>query len=300
MSVPVKSEEDPILPSHARLHRVLALLPGLFRPVETKLRNSSTQVHLRGSFSNGNALAGYSGPQCSGQDLWVLQGLLGLATAGHDSSIDWQAVHERLEIASSFHRLALTMGHASAGQTKTNASLESSLQRLSAGLLSWSEGTEPAVKLPILEVLKSPSSGTAPVASSAPAIRARRRGFQVSLHPLLAEGVRAVGKDTHHLKLNLTEVRRLETQAARLLHHRFTQANVGSSVEYGRDTLEGYIAPAGSSRHQRRRLSDRLDVALAELQGLEWNVELMGELTVSGVPKYQITRVNGPLSKSLT
>lgn len=285
------------LPTEARLHRVVVLLPNLFRPVETRLRNVSVPaVQHKGTFSGGNAVASYQGPQLSGLDLWVLQAVLAEATSLHDSnraSRDPKTGH--MDMACSFNRLGQVMGHASAGQLKTNASLEASLARLQAGKMSWSEDQAPAVMLPMLSVIVGPGHASSPQEGVTGLAGGRRKRLCLRLHPLLAEGVAAVGQEKHHLKLQMSEVRALKAQSTRLLHHRLTQSNLGVPVEYGRDTLTGYIAATGASRHQQRRLNERLDAALNELEALGWTIQLMSELTVSGVLKYKITRLNpGP------
>ena len=99
----------------------------------------------------------------------------------------------------------------------------------------------------------------------------------------------------------MNEVRRLGSDAARLLHHRLCHLNLGQETEHGVDKLVGYMAGEEASaltRHQWRHAREKLDKALSELERIGWGASDAG-LSLQGIEKKLIRRPTMPASAAV-
>lgn len=96
----------------------------------------------------------------------------------------------------------------------------------------------------------------------------------VALNPRIAA---AVMGDTPHARIDLAEVRQLESDPARLIHqHLCGWLDPGKAGEVGIDRLAGYVwpDPATNAATIRSRVM-RVRKALREIEGLGWRVEVL-------------------------
>ena len=96
----------------------------------------------------------------------------------------------------------------------------------------------------------------------------------VALNPRIAA---AVMGDTPHARIDLAEVRQLESDPARLIHqHLCGWLDPGKSAEIGIEKLAGYVwpDPAANDAAVRWRKA-RVRKSLSEIEALGWRVELI-------------------------
>lgn len=258
--------------THARHDKAHCLAPGLFRSLK---RGDRHRMKLDVVYElDDGARVEFKGPEPLGSDdLRVLQGLVAMAgpqgmiltptprtAAGEQLRLSleprWDAVTANtLVVKDSFYALAREIGY-SLTSGGTLRSIRESIERL------WT-----------ISIIAQDSSG-------------RRQGYRllsgyasdtdrgklyVALNPMLAK---AVLGQLPHARINLSEVRSLKGDVARLIHQRLCGwLDPGQSARVGIDTLCGYAWPvpgqAGSSRRMRRK---RIRTALSELVGLGWTV----------------------------
>jgi len=279
---------SPVLPGTAKLHRSVVLIDGLFRGVAKAAKGARPLVEHVGDFDHGKAVARYTGPQLGADDLRLLQAVLAVATTAPRTRTG--GPFAPLEVRCTLEALGLAAGYEAAGSGGVNKGFKKSLARFAEGGLAW-EST-PAQSIPSQAILAQDLSG-----ASLPPRRGLARGtgratLSLVLHPLLASAVRAGRARTHFLQLDMNEVRRLRSDAARLLHHRLCHLNLGEEKEHGVDKLVGYMAGEEASaltRHQWRHDREKLDSALSELERIGWGVSNAG-LSLQGIEKKLIRR----------
>jgi hypothetical protein len=280
--------------THARCDPAHCLAPGLFRSLK---RGERKKLKLDVTYAYGNDSMRFWGPEPLGpDDLRVMQGLVAMAaTSGdsgrgillkHDSEsetgqqlrlfldLEEEAIKKDVMVAKgSFRQLARELGYATDGGSQFRTIRESIERLWAVSVIVESDGKRQGFR--ILSEYASDGVGGR---------------LLVALNPRLAEAI--VGKRSH-TRIDLAEVRALQTDPARLMHQRLCGwIDPGKFGRVELDTLCGYIWPAVASnantvktRHRTARKS------LSELEMLGWSV------TEYSKAKWEIGRPNTrPLS----
>ena len=118
----------------------------------------------------------------------------------------------------------------------------------------------------------------------------------VALNPQITEAI--LGR-RRYTRIEMAEVRALQTDPARLIHQRlcgWIDPGKARRVEF--DTLAGYVWPDQANAEAMRKRRQRIHKALAELMVIGWNVSeyAKGKLEIRR-PKPVVTFTNGHLSK---
>lgn len=259
--------------THARHDRAHCLAPGLFRSLKRGERKTSK---LDVTYTFGNESIRFWGPEPLGSDdMRVLQGLVAMSgpegvilkaepdtEAGKQLRLALFDVKEiedagknALVVQGSYRELAKEIGYSVDSGGAFNV-IRASVERL------W------AVSIIV-------QSGK------------RRQGFRllsgyasdegtghlfVAINPRIAAAV--IG-DTEHTRINMNEVRALQTDPARLIHQRLSGwIDPGKSGRVELDTICGYVWPddvATPSTTRQRRVTARK--SLAELSTAGWTVD---------------------------
>ncbi len=254
--------------THARHDHMHCLAPGLFRAISPgQRRRDKLDVVYR--FGGGNQIE-FSGPEPLGaDDLRVLQGLVALAGLESQSckiepvaqgetgeilrdllqlrgTADQQDV---LVVKSSLRKLAKEVGYANPRDTNT---VRRCVERL------W--------KVSVIAQVSGQRSGFRLLANYVS--DALTDGLFVALNPLLTSAIMGSGR---HVRIDMTEVRRLKGSIARLLHQRLCAwVDGGQSRVVQLDTLVAYIFPEEASMATHRKRQSRVRQALGELAELGW------------------------------
>ncbi len=253
--------------THARHDPVHCLAPGLFRSLKRGERKHS-KLDVPYDYGNGTHIE-FSGPEPLGaDDLRILQGLV--AMAGLDGCLlppepktevaqqlrqslepKWDAIHENaLLVRVSYRALAREIGYANPDDTQA---IKECIERL------W--------KVSI--ILKNGEIRQGFRLLSEYASDEQNGKLYVALNPLIASAVFNGGQ---HIRIDMGEVRLLQTDPARLMHQRLCGwINPGKSGRVKLDTLCGYAWPNQTTNPnaiKKRRQTARK--ALAELATLGW------------------------------
>lgn len=244
------------LPAFARMSMAVAHAPSLFQA----LPKTGKIEYLELRYDVGPLSYRLVGPQLGTTELRVLQALVAIATgrqAWNDpgavvvsSPLDKVAwlLNQSARITTSYNEIARAAGYAANSGAMTRR-IRKALERM--------YGVQVFVA-----VVGSPKDFEAGRLFTQ--LNGRDDGLCVGMCPVLAAAI--LGTPGGYLRLDMTEVRRLESDAARLLHQRLHWINAGECREVSIDVLCGYIWPEatgnGSTRRGRRR---HLRKALDEL-----------------------------------
>lgn len=258
--------------THAKLPKPFVHAPGLFRNVSKKSERNKLDI----TYETGDATFCFVGPEVlTATDLRVLQGLVAIATKRVYQPLGVRQLlrdgrAERLGLALTgdalTHRkqhtiavrvnlsvLASAVGYARPGGA-TRRMLRESIERLSCVTVS----------------VRRPSfAGSYRIVSKC-SIDTSTDELVVALNPILTTAI--LGKK-EFLRIDIDEVQKLSSAAARLIHNRLHWINQGTSGFIALDTLCKYVyadAPttAVSTKKRRREVRD----ALQELVDLGWSV----------------------------
>jgi len=273
--------------THARHDPAHCLAPGLFRSLK---RGERKKGKLDVTYTFGQDSLRFWGPEPLGpDDLRVLQGLVALAAvsgdngrgivlrpdteneAGQQLRLSLDLKFDALEkdamvVKGSYRHLAKEIGYTedSGGAYKT---IRASIERLWAvSVIAERGGKRQGFRI-LSEYASDEDSGK----------------LFIALSPRLAE---AITGDRQHTRIEMSEVRALESDQARLIHQRLCGwIDQGKSGRADIDTLCGYVWPGdaaagATARKQRQRIRE----ALPELERLGW---VFDEYTKG---KYEIKR----------
>lgn len=264
--------------THAKHDRAHCMCPGLFRSFA---KGSRGKQPLKVTYDYGEEKIEISGPELLGAfDLRVMQGLIALAgLAG--LTIDMQqpktetgerlvqamepvglAVKEQaIAIRGSFYELAREIGLANPDGGKEARLIRDSIERI------W--------KTSMIVEKGGRRRGYRLLGDGYESTGERGGRLQVSLNPRVATAILG----GQHTRIDMREVRQLQTDPARLIHQRlcgFIDAGEGHPTPISETTLAGYVwhdahAEPGSSTYRMRRKV--IGAAMDDLAALGWTVE---------------------------
>lgn len=256
--------------SHARHDPAHCLAPGLFQSLK---RGDRKKLKLDVVYEYGDAKRiEFSGPEPLGaDDLRILQGLVAMAgPSGLILSPDpvteggkqlrmflepkWDAIEaDALVVKGSYRALAKEIGYANIDDSKP---IRDCIERL------W--------KVSIIAQNGRKRQGFRLLSEYASYASDEAEGrLYVALNPLIAQAV--IGGQ--HIRIDMNEVRGLNSETARLVHQRLC-----GWIDYSKagkvtiDTLCGYAWPAEASQSTMRKRRQRVRAALPELVSLGWSV----------------------------
>lgn len=261
--------------THARLDPAYCLAPGLFR----SLKKGDRKKHkLDVTYTFGEDRIEFSGPEPLGtDDMRVLQGLVAMAAITGETGrgillkpdtqstegkqlrlfldLRWDAAEQDSMIAKgSYRQLAQELGYAtdSGGSFKT---IRESIERLwKVSIIVQRQGRRQGSRI-LSEYASDEDTGK----------------LFVALNPRIADAI--VGTRPH-TRIELSEVRKLETDPARLMHQRLCGwIDQGKSGRASLDTLCGYVwTDATNNKNTMKTRRQTARKALAELVGVGWTV----------------------------
>lgn len=261
--------------THARHDPAHCLAPGLFRSLKKGERKTKK---LDVTFQFGDDSIRFWGPEPLGaDDLRVLQGLVAMAAVSGDGGrgimlrpdtdneagqqlrlwldLKWEALEmDALVAKGSYRQLAKELGYAAdaGGVFKT---IRESVERLWAVSVIVERGAKRLGFRILSDYASDEETGK----------------LFVALSPRLAGAI--VGGQ-RHTRIDMAEVRALQSDPARLIHQRLCGwIDCGKEGKIQIDNLAGYVWPEASSPATMRQRRKTVKKALAELAGLGWGVQ---------------------------
>jgi len=266
--------------THARHDPAHCLAPGLFRSLKRGERKTN-KLDVIYEFGNSQRIE-FSGPEPLGaDDLRILQGLVAMAgpsglvlspepktTEGQQLRLfmepKWEAIQQdAMVVKGSYRSLAREIGYANIEDTKP---IRECIERL------W--------KVSIIAHVKGKRRGFRLLSEYSSDEKAGK--LFVALNPMIAH---AVMGGRQHVRINMNEVRALNSDPARILHQRLCGwIDPGKSGRVELDTLCTYVWPDKASQSTMRKRRQRAKESLPELMQLNWTV------TEYARSKFEITR----------
>lgn len=279
------TQNDPSRKQHVLLFAqhepALCLAPGLFQTLSAKSR-SAEKLHVVYNFNLSTQLT-YTGPEKLGvDDMRILQGLVGFATLTakryeQSTEVPPQDVQrllvERLKIEgnsaepsvqilnTTYPQLAIEVGYSSPSGGSTYTKVAASVARLSqvrVVQLTHGDGRFEEQSFQLIAYIEVVSS--------------RKRELFVALNPRLSAATQAkAGKQ--YFRIDLSEARRLRSDATRLLHQRLHWLNPGSKDSLRWETLASYVwHDETDNPHTQKTRLRALKKHLSELRMAGWSV----------------------------
>lgn len=254
--------------THAKHDTAHCCAPGLFRALR---RGSRRTEKLDVTHQFGDLVLQFVGYQpLGGDDLRILQGVV--AQTSHDRVLLTPSPSDPVAV-----QLRKDLNASGDAQEKDAIVCQLSLRSLlhEVGMCS-SSGKNIASAQAILKRLASVTvfvtkgSKTASYHMLSYAVDQATGVLHVALNPRFAEAILG-GK---HTRIDLTEVRKLKSDPARVIHQRLCGfVDIGSSRTVSVGTLCQYVwhQPAGSAVSQRKR-RERVRKAVSEIEGCGWFV----------------------------
>lgn len=255
--------------THARHDPVHCLAPGLFRSLKRGERKRS-KLDVVYDYGNGKRIE-FSGPEPLGaDDLRILQGLVAMAgpcglvlssdpqtEAGRQLRLflepKWEAVQQdAMVVKGSYRSLAREVGYADIDNTRP---VRDCIERLwKVSIIAQNGRKRQGFRL-LSEYASDEQEGK----------------LYVALNPLIARAIMG----GQHIRIDMAEVRKLQTDPAHLIHQRLCGwIDLGKSGRVELDTLCGYVwpdEPANPNTIKKRRQTARK--ALAELAAVGWRLD---------------------------
>ncbi len=257
--------------THIQVDPIYCLTPGLFRSLQRGERKRS-KLDITYVFGNGKKVE-FSGSEPLGaNDLRILQGLTAMAgvdglilntepktAAGKELrkalDLKWDAINEKaIMVKGSYRALAKEVGYANIDDTKL---IRDCIERLWKVLVIVDDGNGKRMGFHLLSNYASDEV---------------TGNLCVALNPLLVSAILGNGQ---YVRINMDEVRALNSDVVRLLHQRLCAwINFGKSGRVEIDTLCSYVYPditTNLSTIKKRRQT--VKKALVELISIGWIVE---------------------------
>jgi hypothetical protein len=268
--------------THARHDPAHCLAPGLFRSLQRGERKRR-KLDVVYDYGNGKRVE-FSGPEPLGaDDLRILQGLVAMAgpsglvlspepqtEAGRQLRLSlepkWDAVRDdAMVVKGSYRALAMEIGYANPDDTRP---IRECIERL------W--------KVSIIAQSGSKRQGFRMLSEYASDQQEGK--LYVALNPLIA---RAVMGGAQHVRIDMSEVRAIRTDPARLIHQRLCGwVDPGKSGRVELATLCDYAWPSKANDNAMKRRRGIARKALSELATLNWKINEYAK------NKFEISRPN--------
>jgi hypothetical protein len=254
--------------THARHDPAHCLAPGLFRSLKRGERKRG-KLDVVYDYGGGKQIE-FSGPEPLGaDDLRILQGLVAMAgpgglvlspepqtEAGQQLRLflepKWEAVQQdAMVVKGSYRALAREIGYADPDNTRP---VRECIERLwKVSIIAQNGRKRQGFRL-LSEYASDEADGR----------------LYVALNPLIAQAVMGGGR---HVRIDMDEVRALQTDPARLIHQRLCGwIDPGKSGRVELDTLCGYAWPVQASTEAVKKRRQVARKALDELAALGWTV----------------------------
>ena len=260
--------------THARHDPAHCLTPGLFRSLK---RGERKRLKLDVTYTYGEDSIRFWGPEpLGGDDLRVLQGLVAMAAISGEGGrgivlsqepkteegqqlrlwldLKWDAIEKDSMVAKgSFRQLARELGYAEDGGSQFKTIRECIERLWAVSVIVDRAGKRQGFRI-LSEYASDEQEGK----------------LFVALNPRLAE---AVMGERPHSRINMVEVRALQTDPARLMHQRLCGwIDPGKSGRAELDTLCGYVWPDQASPEAMKKRRQTARKALIELTAVGWTV----------------------------
>lgn len=262
--------------THARHDPAHCLAPGLFRSLKKGERKTSK---LDVTFTYGDDSIRFWGPEPLGaDDLRVLQGLVAMAAVSGESGrgimlrpeteseagqqlrlwldLKWEALEMDAMVAKgSYRQLAKELGYADADGGKRFRLIRDSIERLWAvSVIVERNGKRQGFRI-LSDYASDATTGK----------------LFIALNPRLAEAI--VG-DRRHTRIDMAEVRALQSDPARLIHQRLCGwIDCGKEGKIEVDNLAAYIWPEVGSAETMKKRRQAVKKAMAELAAVGWSAK---------------------------
>lgn len=261
--------------THVRHDPAHCLAPGLFRSLK---RGERKRLKLDVTYTYGDDSFRFWGPEPLGaDDLRVLQGLVAMAAISgergrgivlrHETGSDegqqlrlcldlkWEAIdRDALVVKGSFRKLAKEIGYAEDGGSQFRTIRECIERLWAVSVIVERNGKRQGFRI-LSDYASDEQEGK----------------LFVALNPRLAE---AVMGERPHTRIDMTEVRALQTDAARLIHQRLCGwIDAGKSGRVELDTLCGYVWPGEARIEAMKKRRQTARRALAELAAVNWKLD---------------------------
>lgn len=262
--------------THARHDPSHCLAPGLFRSLR---KGERKRLKLDVTYTFGDDSIHFWGPEPLGaDDLRILQGLVAMAATSGDSGrgivlrpeteaehgrqlrlgldLQWDAIEKDVMVArGSFRQLAGEIGYPDIDGGSRFKAIRDSIRRLWAVSVIVKRGGREQGSRILSSYVSDEASGK----------------LFIALNPRLAEAI--VG-DRRHTRIDMGEVRALQTDPARLIHQRLCGwIDPGKEGKIETDTLAEYVWPDVASAEAMKKRRGTVKKALAELAGIGWLVQ---------------------------
>jgi hypothetical protein len=254
--------------THARHDPAHCLAPGLFRSLKRGERKRG-KLDVVYDYGDGKRIE-FSGPEPLGaDDLRILQGLVAMAgpsgivlspepktEEGQQLRLflepKWEAVQQdAMVVKGSYRALAREIGYANPDDTKP---VRDCIERLwKVSIIAQNGRKRQGFRL-LSEYASDEQDGK----------------LYVALNPLIAQAVMGGGQ---HVRINMDEVRTLQSDPSRLIHQRLCGwIDPGKSGRIELDTLCGYVWPDEANPEAMKKRRQTARKALSELAALGWEV----------------------------
>ena len=257
--------------THARHDPAHCLAPGLFRSLKRGERKRG-KLDMVYDYGNGDRVE-FSGPEPLGaDDLRILQGLvamagpLGLVLSSEPQTEGgkqlrlwiepkWDAVQQdAMVVKGSYRQLARELGYAEDGGSQFRT-IRQCIERLWKVSIIAQKGRKRMGFRLLSEYASDEQEGK----------------LYVALNPLIARAVMGGGQ---HVRIDMAEVRALQTDPARLIHQRlcgWIDPDKAGRIEL--DTVCGYVWPDEANLEAMKKRRQIARKALAELAAVGWTVD---------------------------
>lgn len=261
--------------THVRHDPAHCLTPGLFRSLKRGERKKSKLDII---YNYGENSIRFWGPEPLGaDDLRVLQGLVAMAAISGENGrglvlrsetqsevgqklrlwldLKWDAIEKDTMVAKgSLRRLAQEIGYVGNGGSQFKTIRESIERLWAVSIIVEQDGHRQGFRL-----LSDYASDE------------KEEKIFIALNPRLAE---AIMGDRPHTRIEMSEVRALKSDPARLIHQRLCGwIDPGKSGRVELDTLCEYVWPDKTSTETMKKRRQKVRKVLTELIDLKWDVE---------------------------
>ena len=261
--------------THARHDPAHCLAPGLFRSLK---RGERKKLKLDITYQHGADSIRFWGPEPLGaDDLRVLQGLIAMAAVSGDKGrgimlhpepateggqqlrlwleLKWDAIEKDAMVAKgSFRQLAKEIGFADDGGKQLKAIRESIERLWAVSVIIERDGKRQGFRI-LSDYASDEHDGK----------------LFVAVNPRLAE---AIAGERQHARINMEEVRALDSDPARLIHQRLCGwIDPAKSGRVTLDSLCSYVWPDEANAEAMKKRRQTARKALLELGALGWTIK---------------------------